>query len=103
MMMRKSTLFLCFIMTTIILFLVMMVHASCTGEKEAHILRAKTEMVRKLALTDLCIFTEASYTRHLSQADFHTPFQDLPASLEHFPSGALVMPPMPRKPHEKLD
>lgn len=103
MMVRKSTLFLCFIMTAIIFFLGMIVHASYKGDKRDHILQAKTEMVRKLALTDLCIFTEASYTRHLSQTDIHTPFQDLPVSLEHFPSGALVMPPMLRKPHGKLD
>jgi hypothetical protein len=28
----------------------------------------------------------------LSQADRHTPFQDYPLSLEHFPSGAILLP-----------
>lgn len=50
-------------------------------------------LVRELHLTDLCLFTEARYTRHLSQADRQTPFQDHPAALEHFPSGSLVSPP----------
>lgn len=53
----------------------------------------KSALVRQLELTDLCLFTEASYTRHLSMTDLSTPFQDAPMSLEHFPSGALVEPP----------
>jgi len=53
----------------------------------------QAETVRELDLTDLCIFTEARYTRHPSQADRHTPFQDHPMSLEHFPSGSVVGPP----------
>lgn len=50
-------------------------------------------MVRALGLTDLVLFTEARYTRHPSQADRHTAFQDHPMALEHFPSGALLLPP----------
>ena len=53
----------------------------------------KATLVRGLQLTDLCLFTEASYTRHLSMTDPSTPFQDAPTSLEHFPTGALVGPP----------
>lgn len=50
-------------------------------------------LVRGLQLTDLCLFTEARYTRHPSQADLHTAFQDHPMALEHFPSGSLIPPP----------
>jgi len=50
-------------------------------------------MVKTLMLTDLCLFTEARYTRHLSQADLNTAFQDHPLSLEHFPSGSFTQPP----------
>ena len=50
-------------------------------------------IVSRLNLTDLCLFTEASYTRHLSMTDLNTPFQDSPFSFEHFPTGALVAPP----------
>jgi len=52
-------------------------------------------MVRRLGLTDLCLFTEARYTRHPSQADHFAPFQDHPQALEHFPSGSLLAPPPP--------
>jgi hypothetical protein len=51
------------------------------------------ELVVQLQLTDLCLFTEARYTRHLSQADLHSAFQDHPLGLEHFPTGSLVPPP----------
>ena len=49
--------------------------------------------VPELGLTDLALFTEARYTRHPSQADLHTPFQDHPLSFDHFPSGSLLSPP----------
>ena len=47
----------------------------------------------RLGLTDLALWTEARYTRHPSQADFFSPFQDFPASLEHFPAGSILAPP----------
>jgi len=50
-------------------------------------------VVRALTLTDLCLFTEARYTRHPSLADLHTPFQEHPMSFEHFPSGAILAVP----------
>ncbi|MEW8027059.1 MAG: hypothetical protein AB2792_10275 [Candidatus Thiodiazotropha sp.] len=49
-------------------------------------------LVEDLSLTDPALFTEARYTRHLSQADRHAPFQDHPMAFEHFPSGSLVSP-----------
>lgn len=51
-------------------------------------------LTRDLGLTDLCLFTEASYTRHPTMADLATPFQSYPAALEHFPSGSLLQPPL---------
>ena len=53
---------------------------------------AKRELVRYLKLTDLSLWTEARYTRHPSQADLFTPFQDFPSSLEHFPAGSIIGP-----------
>lgn len=50
-------------------------------------------LVERLGLTDPALFTEARYTRHLSQADLQSAFQDHPVALEHFPSGSLVPPP----------
>ncbi len=50
-------------------------------------------LVAELGLTDPALFTEARYTRHLSQADLHSAFQDHPLALEHFPSGSILLPP----------
>jgi hypothetical protein len=57
------------------------------------LLQERKELVQRFELTDLCLFTEANYTRHLSQADWYAPFQDSPMSLEHFPSGSICPPP----------
>lgn len=54
--------------------------------------RANADLVRQLGLTDLSLFTEASYTRHPSHADRHSAFQDGPGTPEHFPSGSLIQP-----------
>jgi len=63
-----------------------------SGRREAR-LALESRLVAELGLTDLCLSTEARYTRHLSQADLFSAFQDHPRSLEHFPSGALLPPP----------
>jgi len=68
-------------------------HASGKVGASVALFASKTALVQQLELTDLCLFTEASYTRHLSMTDLSTPFQDAPMSLEHFPTGALVGPP----------
>jgi hypothetical protein len=54
---------------------------------------SRRSLVKTLTLTDMVLFTDARYTRHPSMADRHTPFQDHPLSLEHFPSGSLMSPP----------
>lgn len=55
-------------------------------------LQAKRALVHSLGLTDLAIWTEARYTRHPSQTDFFTAFQDFPGSPDHFPAGSLIAP-----------
>lgn len=50
-------------------------------------------MVRAYGLTDLCLVTEARYTRHPSMADFHCAFQDHPCALDLFPSGSVIAVP----------
>lgn len=92
--MRKSNLFLWYLLVNFSLLLAMGFHASFRQETALPQLEEKREMVRRLELTDLCIFTEANYTRHLSQTDIHVPFQDYPLSLDHFPSGSLFGPPL---------
>ena len=56
-------------------------------------LAKRKHLVRELHITDLCLLTEARYTRHPSQADLNSPFQDYPTAFEHFPSGSLMTPP----------
>ena len=51
------------------------------------------QLVQAFELTDLSIWTGARYTRHPSQADLFSPFQDFPGSPEHFPAGSIVPPP----------
>ncbi len=55
-------------------------------------LEAMRVLAGRLGLTDIALFTEARYTRHPSQADLHSAFQDHPVALEHFPSGSLILP-----------
>ena len=61
-------------------------------DRSAEIASKKT-IVKELMLTDLALWTEARYTRHPSQADLFTPFQDFPAAMDHFPSGSIIAPP----------
>jgi hypothetical protein len=56
--------------------------------------RAARDLAGRLQLTDLALFNEARYARHLSQADRHAAFQDHPMALEHFPVGTLALPPL---------
>ena len=46
-----------------------------------------------LGLTDLCVATEARYTRHPAVSDPIAPFMDHPRALEHFPTGSFWGPP----------
>lgn len=91
--MRKSTMFLFFITCTLTLFLLVVLHASFRQRQDEAENRHRATLVRELRLTDLCLFTEARYTRHPSMADLHSPFQDHPTAQEHFPSGSFVSPP----------
>jgi hypothetical protein len=63
--------------------------------RQAHApeLAATRVLVERLGLTDLALFTEARYTRHPTQADLQSAFQDHPVALEHFPTGSLLPPP----------
>ncbi len=90
---RKSDFFIAFLVICSVLLLLMTVHAALSVRYAMPNIQAKAGMVRGLHLTDLCLFTDARYTRHPSMADLHTPFQDHPVSLEHFPSGTVVAPP----------
>ena len=92
--MRKSTLYLLFITVNgVILAFLLLVHPILTAEIHNSRIIEEKKLVHALGITDLCLFTEARYTRHPTQADLHSAFQDHPLALEHFPSGSLVSPP----------
>ena len=101
---RRTRTFCLFIAGLLGLFALMAVHAILAARAAGPALREEALLVRRLGLSDLCLSTEANYTRHLSLADFHTAFQDHPLALEHFPSGALLEPPpLLRRTHGHLD
>ena len=91
--MRKAKKFFFFVFTLGALTALLLVHSSYQIQADQMLLQQKKSMVRDFALTDLCLFTEANYTRHITQADRYTPFQDSPLALEHFPSGSIFLPP----------
>lgn len=88
---RKATVALGLLAVLVLLFTLTLADSAWhTGQTHYAADRA---LVRELGLTDLSLFTEARYTRHPSQTDRHTAFQDHPAVLEHFPTGSLMLPP----------
>lgn len=90
--MRHSSLFFLGLTGEVLLLGLLLLHASLSEFAQQSPLEQKAALVKNLRLTDLCLFTEARYTRHLSQADLNTAFQDHPLSLEHFPSGSFAQP-----------
>lgn len=101
---RRSGLFLLFQAGSLFFFLLLFVDAHLRRKTNLPLIDGRAAMVRTLQLTDLCLFTEARYTRHLSQADLHSAFQDNPMSAEHFPAGSLTRHPERMKTkREKMD
>lgn len=97
---RKSDLLLLWIAVNICALLIVFIQAHYLRQGEALFLNERISMVEKYGLTDLCLFTDAQYTRNPALADFSTPFQDHPLSMEHFPSGSIMPPPPHLKGHE---
>ncbi len=75
--------------------LLVLLDASRLAEARARERAQGRALVARVGLTDLALFNEARYTRHLSQADRHAAFQDHPGALEHFPAGSLAAPARP--------
>jgi hypothetical protein len=101
MLQRKSYVFFLYMMVNILLMGLMFAHAYYRESADRDLLETRRAIVRNLALTDLCLFTDARYTRHPSMADLNTPFQDYPLSLEHFPSGSLLSVPPHLQEHKR--
>ena len=87
---RNSGKFIAFTATCTLLLLSFALHAVIRGSTD--ISTTNRTLVKELSLTDLCLFTEARYTRHPALTDRHAPFQEHPTAFEHFPSGSLLLP-----------
>jgi hypothetical protein len=90
---RKSTCFLTLICTLQLLLVLLGLHAHMSLAATRARIASNRQLVESLKLSDLCLFTEARYTRHPAMADHHAAFQDHPMALDHFPSGSLISPP----------
>ena len=55
-------------------------------------------LVSELGLTDLALWSDASYCRHPSLSVFFSAHADHPSAMEHFPAGAMVPPPRIEEP-----
>jgi hypothetical protein len=75
-----------------ILFALIFVHAAQTRSAND----CRVNRVRHWAavnrITDLCLFPEATYSRHPAMGEIFAPFQDHPMALEHFPAGSFLTP-----------
>jgi hypothetical protein len=95
--MRRSKQFLLFTAASLTIFSLLPLHARYSQQHPAGGLKLQPEQLRNLHVTDLCLTTEARYTRHPAMADRHAPFQEHPLALEHFPSGSLILPTLPSR------
>ncbi len=101
---RKSSFALILAGIGVLLIGLMFTHARLQRQTDLASIEAVAGVVANLELTDLALFTEARYTRHPSQADLHSAFQDHPVALEHFPTGSIAGPPAGlRRLNDKLD
>jgi hypothetical protein len=101
---RKSDIFILWLAAAVTLLLLILIDANYRQKANLPLILNRAAMVEELKLTDLCLFTEARYTRHLSQADINSAFQDNPISIEHFPAGSIAQPPdWIRTANEKMD
>lgn len=90
--MRRSIQYLLITTTSLTIFLLLPLHARHKQLQSGGDSNLQPAQLRNLQVTDLCLATEARYTRHPAVADRHAPFQEHPLALEHFPSGAVILP-----------
>lgn len=89
---RKSFNFFAFILGLFLLGIFCCIHGLYKADIMNKTSIRNKDIVRELGLTDLCVYTDAIYTRNPAVADLSMPFQDSPLSMEHFPTGSLLTP-----------
>lgn len=90
--MTKCKIFLTIIVLECFTLTAIYIHGKIQSSTAQFRLLHNREIAQQLTLTDLAIWTEARYTRHPSQTDFFTPFQDFPGAPDHFPAGSIISP-----------
>jgi hypothetical protein len=90
--MRRANLFLSALGLGCSILTLTFLDSAARSRSASTALEPRARLAASLELTDLALFTEARYTRHPSQSDLHSAFQDYPMALDHFPSGSLVQP-----------
>ena len=87
------------IILEVLALLFLVVAGRFATDRMAPVRHCNRQLVQVFELTDLSIWTGARYTRHLSQADLFSAFQDSMGALERFPAGALApLPAAVRRP-----
>lgn len=94
--MRRTNAFLVFVALGVVLLLASFLDGALRTDAAMPGIARRADLVAALELTDLALFNEARYTRHPSQADLHSAFQDHPMARDHFPTGSLVPAARPR-------
>lgn len=87
--MRPSHILLVIIIFFLILDSALYLHASRLRETLQSDYAVQAIAVAGLGLSDLCVATEARYTRHPAVSDAMVPFMDHPGAIEHFPTGSF--------------
>lgn len=90
--MRPSVFFAFFILILATLVLALIFHGRQRAFVEVDTQVLHDNLTRHLGLTDLCLSTEARYTRHPAVTDDLAPFMDYPGALEYFPTGLFWAP-----------
>jgi uncharacterized membrane protein YsdA (DUF1294 family) len=90
----KHRLFIGLILSQLLVLACLMIWGASALKTRHREVREKRSLVTALMLTDFSLWTGAPYLRHPSQADLFSPFQDFPSSLEHFPAGSIIPPPI---------
>jgi len=69
------------------------IEGSARRERLNDVRRVNRRLVSELGLTDLALWSDASYCRHPISADFFSAHSLHPAAMDHFPAGSMAPPP----------
>jgi hypothetical protein len=87
--MRPANILFIFLLLLLLIDGALYVHSKHLGRDLRNDQAIQVIAVAGLGLTDLCVATEARYTRHPSVSDAMAPFMDHPGAIEHFPTGSF--------------